>query len=110
MFPLGIIPAIIGITLFFAYFLDKDEVNRYWFLIWGMSFMAVAFFIPNEITSETISLGTTTYVYGVDPALAQMGIAFTWLVVIFIIVLFIRLLVAQYWENISTFYNRMRGR
>jgi len=108
MFPLGIIPALIGIAFFFGYFIEKDDINRYWLLIWGLSMMGISFFSLSEITATTTVGNVTTYSYGTDPFLSQMGVPFLWLCLLFIAVLFIRMVISHYWKTLEEWISSFR--
>ncbi len=95
MFPLGIIPALIGAVLFYGYLQDKDEINRYLFLFLSITLFTTAFFCD--------SIETAAYVYGPDPALASLGYAFGFVLFAFFLILMIRLGIGNVVEWVKHF-------
>ena len=96
MFPLGIIPALIGAMLFYGYFQEKDEVNKYVFLFLSFTLFTVAFF------SDAIE--TAPYIYAPDPALVGLGTGVGIVLAVFLVVLMIRLGLGAAWERAKHFW------
>ena len=91
--PLGIIPAMIGIVLFLGYLMERDDINKYLFLVVSMAFMFLSFFAPAE-TDLTGALVA-------DSVLMSMGWAFGVISGIFLLVLVIRLMIPAFWDSIK---------
>ena len=96
MLALGIIPAMIGIALFYGYLNEKDDINRYLFLVFGISFMFLSFFAPAETGLEGV--------YVTDPSLITMGTAFGIIFAFFLLILAIRLLIPIVWTSIKKYF------
>jgi hypothetical protein len=97
MFPLGIIPGIIGVILFYGYLNEKDEINRYLFLVFGIAFMFLSFFAPAEMNVEGAFVA--------DQTLTTMGTAFGIIFAIFLLLLGIRLLIPAVWSSIKNYFH-----
>ena len=87
MIPLGIIPAIVGLTLFYGYINEKDDINKYLFMTLSLVMFTVACFAPAELASAC----SPNCVYQPDPSLSALGYALGIITFVFLLLLTIRL-------------------